>query len=90
MNGTHRLSEVVEVAETTRHIVSALVHMAERKGPEDFPDPNGQLPLFIGPCFYCGGGYVAQLPSPCPCCGVLLRGVVDPFWLGGLAERAST
>lgn len=58
-----------------------IVALAERKYPKDLVEPGQQVPLFIGPCFYCLQGHVPYLPCECPTCGVWLRRTVQtPRW----------
>lgn len=56
----------------------------QRVSPEDITPVGGQVSMFIGPCLYCGKGYVPHLPHPCPSCGAELRKVaVWPLWVRG-------
>lgn len=58
-----------------------IVALAGRKYPKDLVGPGQQVPLFVGPCFYCGRGFTPYLPCECPSCGTYLRRVVvRPHW----------
>lgn len=81
------VNEVEAVAEHGQRVADAasvvaryLMVVANRTTLADLADENGQLPLFIGPCFHCGVGYVTHLPCPCPNCGMPLRRIVHPLW----------
>ena len=60
-------------------VAVALARVSEpRLSTSDFALPGEQIPLFFGPCLYCGGGYLAELPGECSGCGTWLRRVVRP------------
>lgn len=66
----------------TRDILS----VAGRTYPSDLAHVGEQVPLFIGPCAYCGVGYIPYLPHACPNCGIYLRAVM-PAWVSRLGVR---
>ena len=62
-------------------VAADIMLLAGRKYPEDLVGPGQQVPMFLGPCLYCGSGHVPFLPCECPTCGVLLRRTVQtPRW----------
>jgi hypothetical protein len=70
------MDELTKVSETLYLITQASYY----KKPGDLVRPGEQIPLFIGPCAYCGKGYVPHLPHECPSCDAPLRRVIyfDP------------
>ncbi len=54
----------------------------ETQRPGDVTPVGAQIPLFIGPCFHCGQGFVHKLPCKCPSCGSFLQEIVPASIMG--------
>lgn len=72
-----------KIAESAGQIANSPYRMQHYRGLHNFVEPGEQIPLFAGPCFYCGKGHIHALPHFCNHCGRRLNTliVVPEFFL---------
>ncbi len=74
--------EISRAVSGAASIIASMHRMEHYKSLSTLVGPGEQVPMFVGPCFYCGHGWIPAFPHFCTNCNRKLTGIIHipEFW----------